>query len=49
MVLGEPDRVVPFAIHDFEALDGARVNGIEISFPVRPTEKLENPDFHTCL
>ena len=48
-MLGKPDGVVALAIHDLEALDGAGIDGIEIDLPVRPPEKLENPDFHLRL
>ena len=46
MMIGEPDRVVTAAVHDFDTLQGASVDGGQGLASLRPTEKLQNSEFH---
>jgi hypothetical protein len=45
-MLGQPHRVVAAAIHDFDALQRAFIDGGHRHAPVGPTEKLQDSELH---
>src|ERR1700678_1948720 len=46
MMLGEPDRVVPAAIHYFDPLQCALEHGRQCHPSIWPTEELQDSEFH---